>query len=430
VPQRILFFAENVTLAQVVRLVTLARALDPERYEVHFACSDFPDLAFAGTGFVRHPIATLPAEVAARALRAGRRLYEEDTLHDYVEAETALIDAVRPDLVVGDFRLSLSTSAELCGVPCGVLINAYWSPFAPRERFPVPDHPILAWLGEARTERYFPRAVPYVFRHFAAPVDAVRKRRGLAPIGGLLEVLTHGDHTLYPDDPVLTPVSGAPPSHHFLGPVIWQPDNAAVSELASGVADFAGQAAANGVPLVYVTLGSSGDLEVLPHVITALGRLPVRAVVATAGRLQLRALPPNVRAEAYVRGSDLARRARVVVSNGGSTTGYQALAEGVPVLGIPSNLDQFLATEAIVVAGAGSLVKARRATPEAIAAALQSLLDDPEKRQGAQRIMRRFKELDSGAAFRSWVARAVRPATERSEAKVAHADRDLRVTGP
>ena len=35
--RRILFVAEAVTLAQVVRLVTLARALDPARYDVHFA---------------------------------------------------------------------------------------------------------------------------------------------------------------------------------------------------------------------------------------------------------------------------------------------------------------------------------------------------------------------------------------------------------
>ena len=39
--RRVLFVAENVTLAQCVRLVTLARALDPQAYEVHFASSEF-----------------------------------------------------------------------------------------------------------------------------------------------------------------------------------------------------------------------------------------------------------------------------------------------------------------------------------------------------------------------------------------------------
>ena len=62
--QRVLFVAENVTLAQCVRLVTLARALEPERYEVHFACADFPDLVFAGTRFVQHPLVSLAPDVS------------------------------------------------------------------------------------------------------------------------------------------------------------------------------------------------------------------------------------------------------------------------------------------------------------------------------------------------------------------------------
>lgn len=36
--RRILFVAEAVTLAHVVRPFALAQSLDPSRYEVHFAC--------------------------------------------------------------------------------------------------------------------------------------------------------------------------------------------------------------------------------------------------------------------------------------------------------------------------------------------------------------------------------------------------------
>lgn len=404
-PKRLLFVAENITFAQVVRLVTLARALDPRRYEVHFACSEFPELVFAGTHFVQHPLETLGSEVAARALRAGRRLYDRATLLAYIEAETALLRQVQPELVVGDFRLSLSTSAQLCGVPSAVLINAYWSPFARRSGFPVPDHPILRWLGEARTERYFPRAVPTVFAHFAAPINAARARHGLAPIGSLLQVLTHADYTLYPDDPVLTPVDRAPECHRFLGPVAWQPDVAALPVSGSvEPACAAGGSSAPGWPLVYVTLGSSGAIDTLPQLIAALGRLPVRAVVATAGRVQLSELPSNVTAYAYVRGTELARAAAFVVSNGGSTTGYQALAEGTPVLGIPSNLDQFLATDAIVSAGAGLRLKARELTLASATAALVQMLEaGAEMQRAARRIARRFAAHDAESTFSNWV---------------------------
>jgi UDP:flavonoid glycosyltransferase YjiC (YdhE family) len=401
--RRVLFVAENVTLAQCVRLVTLGTALDESAYEVHFACSEFPELVFAGTRFVRHPITSLSPQAATRALEAGRRLYEKTDLLRYIEADRRLIDAVEPALVVGDFRLSLSTSAELSGVPSAVLINAYWSPFARRSGFPVPDHPIIGWLGESLTEQYFPRAVPHVFRHFARPLDAARAEHGLGPVGGLLEMLTHADHTLYPDDPWLTPVDGAPSSHHFLGPVQWQPQGQ------SGPADL-WHGLDPSRPRLYVTLGSSGAVRLLPLVVDALAHLPVVAVIATAGRMELDRLPPNVVARRFVRGADLARSAALVICNGGSSSGYQALSQGTKVLGLPSNFDQYLAMEAIERAGAGLSLKARRATVELIRATVERALSDPALDAGARTVADHFARHDSAALFRRFVAGVMLPA--------------------
>jgi UDP:flavonoid glycosyltransferase YjiC (YdhE family) len=399
--RRILFVAENVTLAQCVRLVTLARALDTDEYEVHFACADFPDLVFGGTNFIRHSIHSLSPEAATRALESGRRLYETVDLLRYIETERQLMAEVDPALVVGDFRLSLSTSAELMGVPSAVLINAYWSPYARRVGFPVPDHPIIRWLGESLTVKYFPQAVPHVFRHFARPLDAARAHYGLGPVGSLLEMLTHGDHTLYPDDPWLTPVDGAPSSHLFLGPVSWQPEGFADADPWEGLDP--------GRPRLYVTLGSSGALRLLPLVVEALARLPVVAVIATAGRAELGSLPPNLVARPFVRGADLARDAALVIFNGGSTTGYQALSQGTKVLGLPSNFDQYLAMEAIERAGAGLSVKARHATAALIRAGVERALSDATLDAGARTVAERFAQHDATNAFRRFVARASAP---------------------
>src|SRR3954469_19549130 len=88
--KRILFVAEAVTLAQVVRLVTLARALDPARYEIHFASARFDDLIFRDPRFVRHPIWSLsPAVIETRVAR-GQRLYGRRTLAAYAREEWAL----------------------------------------------------------------------------------------------------------------------------------------------------------------------------------------------------------------------------------------------------------------------------------------------------------------------------------------------------
>jgi UDP:flavonoid glycosyltransferase YjiC (YdhE family) len=406
---KILLVAENVTLAQVVRLTVLGKSLPKDQYEVHFACSSFDPLVFAGSDFVQHELWTLPQADVFKALKGGRRLYELRTLSRYVEDELRLIDLVQPDLIVGDFRLSLSVSAELRGVPWATLINAYWSPYALRAKIPVPDHPIIRWLGEAMTERYFPQAIPRVFAHFAAPVNQLRRRHRLPEIGSLLAVLTHADHTLYPDDPELLPLASTPSSHRFLGPVLWAPD-VPLPELP---APTAGPGAK---PLIYVTLGSSGEVEVLPLVIEALADMPVQALVATAGRAELPALPANVRAAAFVPGDRVAALASVVVSNGGSTTGYQALAAGTPICGLPSNLDQYLTTQALTRAGAALEVKARLANVAQIRAALERLLADPSYREAAERARTRYARLDSSARFRAWVKEACRGLSAPSRA--------------
>jgi UDP:flavonoid glycosyltransferase YjiC (YdhE family) len=138
-------------------------------------------------------------------------------------------------------------------------------------------------------------------------------------------------------------------------------------------------------------------------IVGVLAELPVTAIVATADRVRLGAPPANVSVRSFVRGAEVARRARLVISNGGSTTGYQALSQGTPVLGLPSNLDQYLATEAIVRAGAGRCIKARQAKPEALRSTILGMLEDSALQDAARRVAARFRSLDSANAFRGFV---------------------------
>jgi UDP:flavonoid glycosyltransferase YjiC (YdhE family)/uncharacterized protein (DUF2141 family) len=394
----ILFMAENVTLSQVVRLVTLARALDRNRYRIVFACVDFDDLVFrTDDGFERRRISSLDPRVVEAALRSGRRLHDEKRLAAQVEEDLALFAEVRPDLVVSDFRWSLCVSAEVAGVRHAALANAYWSPYAVRREFPVPDHPIVRLLGERVSAEYFPRAMPVAFRYFAAPVNALRRRYGLPAVGSLLEILTHGDHVLFADPPELVPTRGAPAAHSYLGHVPWTPDAPLPAWWDSLPSDR---------PVVYVTIGSSGDARVLPRVLEALAALPVTGIVATARRVALQSVPDNVKVADYLPGELAARRAAVVISNGGSSTGYQALAEGVPLVGIPSNLDQYLAMTYIREYGAGELVRARNLTARELGHALLEVLHGERYRAAARRARDVIRRTDSRERFRKLVSAA------------------------
>lgn len=405
--KRILFVAEDVTLAQVVRLVELARALDPQRYEVHFACRYFDDLVFRPGEFRRAEIRTVSRDDAHRALEKGKRIYDVPTLRDYVRHDLRVIEAVQPDFIVSDFRLSMAVSAPAAGVPFAALINAYWSPHAERAQFPLPDHPIIRVVGEKTATRYFPIAMPRAFAHFAEPVNTLRTEHGLAPIGSLLEVLTHSDHTMYPDVPHLTPLQTVPTDHRFIGPVLWSPD----VELPRWWPELA----ASSRPLVYATMGSSGQINALPRIIDALAKLPVTGVIATAGRAALGRLPGNVHAVDFVPGHVVARRADVVVCNGGSTTGYQALAVGTPILGIAANLDQHLAISAVEERGAGIRLRAQGVKVRAIRAAIKTLLSSSSHRRAAGRVAEEFARWSASERFVSMLDQVTDSASAESE---------------
>lgn len=392
--KRILFIAEDVTLAQVVRLVVLARALDPARYQVHFACRHFDDLVFRPGEFQRWNLVTLDRDRVHKALARGKRIYNISTLRDYARSDLEVIESAKPDLIVGDFRLSLLASAPAAGVPFAALINAYWSPTAVRQTFPLPDHPIINMVGEKMATRYFPQARPKVFAHFARPINELRKEYGLASAGSLLEILTHGDYTLFPDVPMVTPIRDLPASQRYIGPVLWAPD-VPLPGWWSELPDHE--------PVVYVTLGSSGQVRALPRVLQALADLPVIAVVATAGRIAPRHVPKNARIAEFVPGDQVSRRAALVICNGGSTTGYQALAQGKPVLGIASNLDQHLAIQAMEECGAGIRIRAGGVRENQVREAVQTLLASSEHRERAQAVASEFARWDSSARFVEFV---------------------------
>ena len=92
----------------------------------------------------------------------GRWPYDTHTLAAYVREDLEMLERVQPALVVGDLRLSLAISAPKLRVPYAPLINAYWSPYCIRERLPVPEHPLVRFLGYDRVARHLDQAMPFI----------------------------------------------------------------------------------------------------------------------------------------------------------------------------------------------------------------------------------------------------------------------------
>lgn len=364
---KVLFFAEGATLAHVARPYVVAQSLSPEAFEVVFARPSSFAWLTAGSGLRTIDLPCQDAKVFARRLEHGRPLYDYATLAAYVEQDLALIETERPDVVIGDFRLSLSVSARLRNVPYVTICDAYWSPEYP-SRPPLPVLSFTRFTPIPLASLLFRHIAPLAMRLHTLPLERLRAHHGLPSLGhDLRRCYTDADLRLFANFPELFPEVAESETATFIGPISWSPAANASLELTTA-----------GRPLVYVTMGSSGDIGVLGSVIEAVGSFDCDIVVSTAGR----SVPGKVRASStrlfdYLPGEQVCERASLVVCNGGSPTTNQALAQGVPVLGIASNMDQFLNMRAVEEFGAGILVRGDRARPERIRTAAQALLTHP-----------------------------------------------------
>lgn len=364
---KVLFLAEGATLAHVVRPFALARELDARRFAVTFCRPPAYSWLTSGAAFPLCDLPVQPAAVFARRLRHGLPLYDYATLKAYVVADLELIDRYQPDVIVGDFRLSLSVSARLRGVPYVTICDAYWSPERPLQP-PLPVLGFTPYVPLRLAERVFASVSGLALRLHARPLERLRAHYGLASFAhDLRRCYSDADLRLFANFPQLFPEVRPGADAAFIGPVTWFPD--------TGTAAFD---AASEEPLVYVTMGSSGDSRVLAALVAVLeeSRLPI--VLTTAGKpLSFTPKLASTRVFAYLSGDAVCRRARLVVCNGGSPTTNQALANGVPVLGIAQNMDQFLNMQAIESYGAGLPVRADRAGRLCLRAAADRLMQQP-----------------------------------------------------
>lgn len=371
---RVLIFAEGATLAHVGRPLMVAEALSRLGHEVLFCRPDRYRWVADGSRFECMDLAAQSPEVFAQRLARGSPLYDFPTLDAYVAADRALIRTYRPDLVVGDFRLSLAVSARLDRCPYATLSNAYWSPFYRLPQgWPVPDLPLTRALPVALARVLFNAARPLAFSIHAQAMRRLRREHGLLADVSLQQVYTDADLVCYCDMPEVFMLDDAPPQHRILGPLAWSPA-VARPECWDRLQDSE--------PIAYVTLGSSGRAELMAPAVQALIEEGFQVILSSAGRGADAILHPRVLQSDLVPGASACALADVVVCNGGSPTTQQALRAGRPVIGIPGNLDQYLNMEALQRHGLGRIVRSDRFSSARLREAVRHL--DSERRAAAR----------------------------------------------
>lgn len=376
---RILFFAEAVTLAHVARPAVLATVLDSSQYDISFAVDPrykglFPELAD-----FHHDLWSISSAQFLDALAKGKRLYTSQILERYVRDDLKLIETIKPDLIIGDFRLSLSVSARLKNIPYAAISNTYWTPHS-NNPYRVPQLPMTSILGVGLSQVLFNLSRPLVFAAHCIPLNKVRKKYGLPSLGNdLRTVYSDADQVWLADMSEYFPISPTAQNSHYLGPLPWSPRNkipAWWDELDENL------------PIVYVSLGSSGQVDLLPIVLDALAPLAVSVIAVTAGRTQLETTPDNAFVSDYLPGDKAAARASLMICNGGSLSTYQAIQGGTPVLGIVGNLDQHLNMSHIGGAGIGAILRNEHVTVERLQALAKQLLAEDHYKESVNQAQR------------------------------------------
>ncbi|MFC1672019.1 glycosyltransferase [Planctomycetota bacterium] len=404
---RVLFVGEAVTLAHVVRPLELAKSLDGDLYDVVFSCDERYRHIVERSDLSYHPLDSIPSETFLRRVYNAESLYKIDELEKYVRDDLKMISDVRPDVVVGDFRLSLDISCSVSGVPYVALSNVHWSPHSTIP-CPVPEHPVVKLCGVTVSSWILRVALPVFFWVQTPGINRLRKKFGLPPLRNAQEVFTRGTRTLYMDIPELYDADFLSDSEHCIGPVNWVPD-IPLPEWWNEI-DFHKR-------VVFVSPGSSGDADVIRETITTLRDMDLEVIVATAGRFDRSELPGDVHSADFIPGLAAAEVSDIVICNGGSGMVYQSLTKGTPVLGIPSNIDQFYVMEAVERQRAGELVRASRATPKAIKTAVEGMLSNESYGNEARRMRRHIRNRDSRVEFVKALDELMR--VDRSGAPVA-----------
>jgi UDP:flavonoid glycosyltransferase YjiC (YdhE family) len=267
------------------------------------------------------------------------------------------IEATSADVVVVDANLAgVAAAAEAAVCRSTILLHSLYETY------------VDTWFGE--------------FWPFLAPaINETRREFGLADGASWSEIFEPHDR-IYAAVPEIfdAPTTRQPPStlRHagFLVPTTTAADVAFEHE--------------GDEPTVLVSLSTTdmGQGRLLQSILDALDGQDVRGVVTTGGQRfdpGLR-VPSNVVLYDYLPHASVLPYADAVITHAGLGTVAAALSHAVPMVCTPIARDQPLNARRVADVGAGVVVPAATASPDAVRAALHEVLTDVHHREGAERV--------------------------------------------
>jgi MGT family glycosyltransferase len=301
------------------------------------------------------------------------------TIERSIESDREVMSRVKPDVVIGDMHWTLHTSAELAGVPYVSITNACWTNYDASPLDAFDDHFSTRILGRRLAARAMPYLKDLLASYWALAYRRLRRRYGLDPsrARNIFQVI-EGDMTLLADIPEYAPTRDLPDDVHYVGPILW--DSQWVGwEAPQWLRDLDPAR-----PTVYFTLGSSGEVDYFRQVRDVFAGTRYQVIMTTGGLVDgVEDLPENIHVMDFAPGLEIMKRSDVVLNHGGNGTIYQAIAAGIPIIGIPAHVDQERNLQRVEALGFGLKLRERTCTGQTILDSVTEVVRNPRYREAA-----------------------------------------------
>jgi len=400
-PHTILFAPASNVLFHVGRSLTLARELRRRGHRVAFIGSPRylrdPDIA-AGEEFEFHPAPDFGADEAMEILRTIHKVPSRRLIDRMIAAELDVLERVRPDLIVSDFRPTIFIAGRARGIPLASMLLSHWmQPYSSSPPRAIRSHAITELaarlLGDDLAGRLTPPIWRAVLRYKSRPFRAAERAHGQVPRRLVFDTMD-GDLNLLTDSEAWSPTRPLPPHFHRVGPIAWEPD----LPLPPALADLDPER-----PVVYVTFGSTGHPALFRTIFACFADTPLQVVVSTGGQIDPRDfdVPSNFIVERFLPNGKVMQIADLVIYHGGSGTAYHTVRGAVPAIVVATHWDQEYAGLVTQEQGLGLGLTMReilRSPRRLLDAVEQVLANLPAHRDRVERLRKDLFKYDGPAA--------------------------------
>ncbi len=305
--------------------------------------------------------------------------YSTAIIKNIVAAECNIIKNIQPIAIVADFRPTARISACIQKIPLIAIANAYMTNYF---------NPITVLMPQLKSNSLTFKFISWIStmiqnkqkKQLAKNFREVAKANNIQQLSSLYDFL-NGDMTLIADLPDFCPLPNLPNHFQYIGALDW---NAQKNEAIPPILPHK--------PLIYVSIGNTGNIALLQTAIKAFAKQEKYQVIITTGHYQAiinEQQYPHIFIYKNVNGDAVMQKSVLAIHCGGNGTTYQAMRHGIPSIVVPYNNDQLINAHLIQKNEVGIALKKEAITTEIL---WQTVLYMEQKRKNMPQLSH-FKHL-------------------------------------